>query len=99
MTEDHRLSKIEILIQQNKFAEAEKILSDLLTADSNNIHFLSLLAEVNLQQDKFDKASTIIDNAIGLSPDTSYLFFIKSRIAIQQDSLSEAEKNISQNGI
>lgn len=96
MTEDHRLSKVEILIQQNKFAEAEKILSDLLTADSNNIHFLSLLAEVNLQQDKFDKASTIIDNAIGLSPDTSYLFFMKSRIAIQQDSLSEAEKNISQ---
>lgn len=96
MTEDHRLSKVEILIQQNKFAEAEKILSDLLTADSNNIHFLSLLAEVNLQQDKFDKASTIIDNAIGLSPDTSYLFYMKSRIAIQQDSLSEAEKNISQ---
>ena len=88
MTEDHRLSKVEILIQQNKFAEAEKILSDLLTADSNNIHFLSLLAEVNLQQDKFDKASNIIDNAIGLSPDDSHLFYIKCRISIQQDKLN-----------
>ena len=96
MTEDHRLSKVEILIQQKKFVEAEKILSDLLTADSNNIYILTLLAEVNLQQDKFDKASNIIDNAIGLSPDSAYLFYIKSRIAIQQDSLSEAEKNISQ---
>lgn len=31
MTEDNRLSKVEILIQQKKFGEAEKLLSDLLT--------------------------------------------------------------------
>ncbi|WP_298650127.1 tetratricopeptide repeat protein [uncultured Proteiniphilum sp.] len=96
MTEDNRLSKIEILLQQKKFAEAEKILSNLLVEDSNNIHFLSLLAEVYYQQDKFDKANSIIDNAIGLSPDVPYLFYIKSRIAIQQDSLSEAELFIDQ---
>lgn len=96
MAEDNRLSKVEILIQQKKYAAAEKILSDLLTEDVNNIDFLSLLAEVNLQQDKFDKADNIIDNAIGLSPDASHLFYIKSRIAIQQDKLNDAEKNINQ---
>jgi tetratricopeptide (TPR) repeat protein len=96
MTEDNRLSKVEILIQQKKFADAEKILSNLLTGEPNNIHYLSLLAEVNLQQDKFDKAISIVDNAIGLSPDASHLFYIKSRIAIQQDKLSEAEKHINQ---
>lgn len=96
MTEDNRLSKVEILIRQKKFADAEKILSNLLTEYPNNIHFLSLLAEVNLQQDQFYKAGNIIDNAIGLSPDDSHLFYIKSRIAIQQDKLSDAEKNINQ---
>lgn len=96
MTEDNRLSKARFLIQQKKFQEAERILSDLLSADSNNIHFLSLLAEVSLQQDKFDNANSIIENAIELSPDSAYLFYIKSRIAIQQDKLSEAEKNINQ---
>lgn len=96
MAEDNRLSKVKILIQQEKFQEAERLLSDLLTEDSNNIHFLSLLAEVNLQQDKFDNANSIIENAIGLSPDSAYLFYIKSRIAIQEDKLSEAEKNINQ---
>jgi tetratricopeptide (TPR) repeat protein len=95
MKEDNRLSKVEILIQQKKFGEAEKLLSDLLKEDSNNIHFLSLLADVYLQQDKFDKASSLIENAIGLSPDSSHLFYIKSRVAIQQDNLSEAEKNIN----
>lgn len=96
MREDNRLSKVEILIQQKKFSAAEKLLSDLLREDSNNIHFLSLLAEVNLQQDKFENANSIIDNAIGLSPDAPHLFYIKSRLAIQQDNLSEAEKNINQ---
>lgn len=96
MIEDNRLSKVEILIQQKKFANAEKLLSDLLTEDSNNIHFLSLLAEVNLQQDNFNEANVIINNAIGLSPDDSYLFYIKSRIAIQQDNFRDAEENISQ---
>jgi tetratricopeptide (TPR) repeat protein len=96
MTKDNRLSKVEILIQQKKFAEAEKILSDLLGEDSNNIHFLSLLAEVNLQQDKFDNANSLIENAIGLSPDSHYLFYVKARIAIQQDNSSSAENCINQ---
>ena len=96
MIEDTRLSKIEILIQQKRFAESEKILSDLLREDPNNIYYLSLLAEVNLQQDKYDKANNLIDNAIGLKPDSSHLFYIKSRIASLQDDPREAEKHINQ---
>ncbi|WP_340065734.1 tetratricopeptide repeat protein [Ascidiimonas aurantiaca] len=96
MIENSILSKVEILIQQKKFREAERILLDLLKEDPNNINFLSLLAEVNFQQDKLENATTLIDNAIGLSPDVSHLFYTKSRIAIQQDLLKEAEKNINQ---
>ncbi|UPT67684.1 MAG: tetratricopeptide repeat protein [Sphingobacteriales bacterium JAD_PAG50586_3] len=96
MAEDHRLSKVEILIQQKKFADAESILSDLLAGDSNNIHFLSLLAEVNFQQDKYDNAHSIINHAIGLSPDEPHLFYIKSRIALHQDQWDEAQDSISQ---
>lgn len=93
---DHRISKVEILIQQQKFAEAEKIIADLLAGDAHNIHFLSLLAEVNLQQGNYDKANIIVDDAIGLSPDSPWLFYIKSRIAAQQNKLSEAEQFIQQ---
>lgn len=96
MTEDNRLSRAEVLIEQKKYADAEKILTNLLAEYSDNIHFLSLLAEVNLQQNKPDAANGIIDNAIALSPDTSHLFYTKSRIAIMQDKLGEAEKHIHQ---
>ena len=96
MSEDHRASKVEILIQQKKFSEAEKVLSDLLSEESNNIHFLSLLAEVYLQLDKFDQATHITDHAIGLAPGAPYLFYTKARIAAHQNMLSDAEKNVSQ---
>jgi tetratricopeptide (TPR) repeat protein len=93
---DPRAQKVQILIQQKKFSEAEKILADLLTGDANNIQYLSLLAEVFLQQNKFDQATRIVDNAIGMAPDVPYLFYLKCRIAIQQDKLAEAEKYIGQ---
>jgi len=96
MSQDFRISKVEILIQQNKFAEAEKMLGNLLTEEPNNMYYLALFAEVNLQQNKFDAAKSVIENAIGMWPDSAYLFYIKSRIAIQQDDLTSAEKDINE---
>jgi tetratricopeptide (TPR) repeat protein len=91
MIDDPRLSKVQILINQKKYSEAGQILKDLLAEDANDIHYLSLLAEVNLQQDKLDTARTIIDNAIGLAPDVPHLFFIKARIALHGEKYDEAE--------
>jgi predicted Zn-dependent protease len=96
MSDDNRLPRISILIQQGRYLDAEKALKDMLTGDSTNTDLLALLAEVNLQQDKYDSANQIIENAIGLSPESPYLFFIRSRIAIQQDRYSDAEYDINQ---
>lgn len=93
---DIRLSKVEILIQQKKFTEAEKILRELLFTDSNNIHYLILLAEVNLQQDRIGAARELINNAIGIEPDTPYLYYMKARISIQEENLADAEKHVRQ---
>lgn len=96
MFENTDLAKIDILFQQQKFVEAERILKDLLAQDASNVYYLSLLAEANLQQDKYEVAEQVINNAIGLSPDSAHLFYIKARIAIQQDKLKEGEEYILQ---
>lgn len=96
MAEDHRLSKVNILIQQQKYKEAENILADLLAEDPNDIHFLSLLAEVHFQQDNYSTANSIINHAIGLAPDEPHLFYIKSRIAIHEDLWGAAQDYINQ---
>lgn len=94
--EDFRISKVEILIQQNKYTEAQKILSDLLTEEPNNIQYLSLMAQVFLRQDKYDNAISILDNAIGISPDEPHLFYMKSLVNLEQDNLKEAEIYINE---
>jgi tetratricopeptide (TPR) repeat protein len=96
MFDDHRSSKVSILIQQKKYAEAEKLLSDLLQEDPNNIRFLALLAEVNIGLGKFDRANTIIENAIGIAPDDARLFYLKAFTALHRELYDDAETSIRQ---
>ena len=96
MKEDDRLARVQILIQHKKFAEAERLLKNLLAEDANNADFLALLAEVNLQQEKYEEANELINRAIGLSPDAPDFFYIKAHINILQENFNEAEKNINQ---
>ncbi len=64
MTDDNRQLRVEILIQQKKFAEAEKILKGLLSEDSGNIQYLSLLSEVYCSRTSLmrQKASLIMQS-------------------------------------
>ena len=94
MSDDHRISKVEILMQQKKYAEAERILKDLLAQDSNNVGFLALLSELNLQQNRLGNAHNLINNAIGIAPDAAYLYHTKSRIALGLHDYNEAEKSV-----
>lgn len=96
MFEDYKLSKLEILLQQQKYIEAEKLIKDLLQTEPNNIDYLSLFCEVKISLEQYENADEIINTAIGLSPDTSYLFYLKSSICIQLNNYNEAEKNIEE---
>lgn len=90
------ISRAEVLIQQQKYAEAEKLLKEVLATNPADIHILALLSEVSLELDKTDEAETLINSAIGISPDISHLFYIKARVAINRDQYDEAENNLQQ---
>lgn len=93
---DSRIDRAQILFQQKRYTEAEKLLMDLLSSDPGDILVLTLLAEINLLQDKFEKARAFLNSALAIRPDAHHLFYIKARIAIQQDKYDEAEKDINQ---
>jgi tetratricopeptide (TPR) repeat protein len=93
---DDRLSKARILIQQKKYAGAEKILAGLLSENSDDAYLFILLAEAKLGQNKLKEADAVIENAIKISPDEPLSFYVKSRILIRQDNLKEAEKFIQE---
>jgi tetratricopeptide (TPR) repeat protein len=91
MTQDPRLTKATILIKQQRYAEAERSLREVLSTDPTDVNCLALLAEVKLRQDDHAAAESIIDQAIGLAPDTAYLYYIKGGILLGAKRQREAE--------
>ncbi len=90
------INRVQLLIQQQNFKEAEKSLRDMLRDSPDNSFLLAMLAEVELLQDNYESASSLIESAIGLSPDTSHLFYIRSRVKVRTDEFDAAEKDIRQ---
>ncbi|MDQ3051679.1 MAG: tetratricopeptide repeat protein [Bacteroidota bacterium] len=91
---DAGINKVQLLFQQQKYHEAEKLLKDLLSSDPNDVYLLAMLAEIHLIQNNPQSASSLIESAIGLSPDKGHLFYIRSRINVQMDEYDQAEKDI-----
>ncbi|MGB4772671.1 MAG: tetratricopeptide repeat protein [Chitinophagaceae bacterium] len=95
MTEDNQTSRVGILLQQGRYAEAEALLKNLLAADAHNTHLQAMLAETLLMQDKAEPAMEVIDMAIGSTPDEPYLFFVKARVLANQENYKEAEEMLA----
>jgi len=90
------IQRAEILIEQQKYSEAQQILKEVLSSDPNDVHVLALLSEVNLQLGKIEDADIAINSAIGISPDIAHLYFIKARVLIQKEKYDDAEKHLYQ---
>lgn len=93
---DNRLNKVQILLQQRRYEEAEQMLRNLLATDTTNVVYLSLLGETYYMQDKFEEARAIAHQAIGLAPDNPELFYLKARIATEEKAYDEAEGCLDQ---
>ena len=90
------LEKASLLMQQNRYDDAEKILGQLLTSEPNNDYLLYMLAEVNLQKENYGRAEDLINSAIGLDPDMAVYFFLKARLYLVQDKYKLAEEYVTQ---
>ena len=93
MRQQGELSKVQILINQKRFAEAKKLLNDLMASNPRDVYFLFLLSEILLHEEDYDGAEKIVNRAISIAPDTDYLFHLKSRIHLAAEAYQEAEQN------
>lgn len=89
---DQLIMRAQILLQQQKYNEAARLLGEILGKDPNNVHVLAMLSEVKLQLDQFLEAETLINSAIGLAPDEDTLYYIKAKVMHHQDRNAEAEQ-------
>jgi tetratricopeptide (TPR) repeat protein len=91
---DAIIQRARLLIQQEKYSEAEQLLQTLLANEPNHSEVLALLAEINLQQNQTDEALQLINSAITNEADNSFLLFIKARIHIHRQQYDIAESTI-----
>lgn len=88
---DNLIQRAQILLEQNRYEEANKILTDLLAKEPNNYHLLSICSEVALQLGDTKKAEGLINSAISHAPDVDYLYYVKSRVMLQLEKYDDAE--------
>lgn len=91
---DQLIERAAILFEQKRYTDAEKIISEVLAAEPQNLDCLQMLAEIKIQNDEYANALKIIDNAIGQHPDYDVLFYTKSRILFALEKIDEALKTI-----
>jgi len=87
---DLSLQRVELLLQQERYEDAEAILQDLFRNDPTDALVLSLLAEVKLQAEDLPAAHHFADQSLSIAPNNPRLHHLKARILIQENRFKEA---------
>lgn len=85
-----------VLMEQNRFSDAEKELQKVLASDPNDPETLSLMAWCKASLKEFKAAEELIKQAITRDPANAFYLFIYSHILFHQNKLTEAEDTINQ---
>jgi len=85
-----------LLIEQGRFEEAGKVLTQILATEPNNVEALALNCEVHLQLGKLDQAEDLINQALALSPDDDQLYYYAARVALLKHQFDKAESLLQQ---
>jgi Tfp pilus assembly protein PilF len=88
------IERARLLIEQQRYREAEKELQKNLSSDPNNTDILSLLSICKSEEKKYDEAEKLIKIAISLDPANPYLIYGYSKVLFDQEKFIEAEKYI-----
>jgi tetratricopeptide (TPR) repeat protein len=88
------IERARLLLEQNRYKEAERELKKDLEADPNNPDVLSLLSICKSADKNYKEAEALIKSAISLDPANPYLTYILAKIYFDQERFNEAEKHI-----
>ncbi|GLB52737.1 hypothetical protein NBRC110019_17770 [Neptunitalea chrysea] len=96
MLENSQISKVDILLRQGRYAEAEKIANEMLSDNPDNPYLLKVLAEIKALQKDFDSALLLINDAIGKVPHEDDFFYLRARVLFALSKYDLAEFNIKE---
>lgn len=88
------IERAEILIQQNRFIEANKILPEIIANEPNNPYLLAMHSNVLMNLKKIKEANDLIDKAIGLAPDVAYFYYVKAILLVHDKKYDASEEKL-----
>lgn len=90
------IQRAELLLRQNKAAEAKEVLSQVMTQFPNEPRVLGLMAHAHLQLNQLDQAIELLNQAISFEPDNDYHFYLRAASQISKTRYDEAENDLKE---
>lgn len=88
------LQRAHLLLSQGRTEDAIRQLSEVLQADPNNDHALSLMASCRYNQRRFKEGMELVQRAISLQPTESYYYYLLAFGYYSVDNNAHAQLNI-----
>lgn len=89
------LMKGQILLDQDKYAQAEPYFMAVLKQNKDDVAGLSGLANVYMRTDRMDAAIAFLDRAVTLEPENAYLYVDRSRVLIVKRKFNRAFQDLT----
>lgn len=89
---DFSMDRIQILLQQERYKDAEELLQGLYRNDPSDAIVVSLLAEVNLQSENYPAGHHFADEGLQIAPNNPVFHYLKGRLFLLEHNTKEASR-------
>lgn len=86
------ITKIQFLLQQNKYAEADKLITILLSEEPDNAFYLTVASDIARHLGQLERAMNLVNAAILVSPDEDFVHYTKAQVHIELNELFLAQE-------
>jgi len=87
---DKQLDKARILIEQEKYSLAKKVLQESMQINPNDVNVLATYAQALMGLEEYPQALELVETALGIEPTFAYLYYLKSKIQTDTNKRKEA---------
>lgn len=88
------LERAQLLLEQNRYKDAETYIRQALEQDPDNDYILSLLGRCYINSRRYDEGIEVVKQAIAIDPNNSFCFYLLGFAYYQKDVLIAAKTNL-----
>lgn len=88
------LERAQLLLEQNRYKDAETYIRQALEQDPDNDYILSMLGRCYINSRRYDEGIAVVQQAIAIDPNNSFCFYLLGFAYYQKSILVAAKTNL-----